>query len=145
MIKRWMSLGLGVMAMGLSGCQSNELQAMDKGASSEQSVISGKVMYRERIALPDTAVLEVKLEDVSLADAPAKVLSEVELPTLGKQVPLTFTLSYDSEQIIDNHRYGLRIKIFDGERLLFTNDYHIGVINDPDTTDYVEAILKSAK
>jgi uncharacterized lipoprotein YbaY len=60
-------------------------------------------------------------------------------------VPLTFTLSYDSEQIIDNHRYGLRIKIFDGERLLFTNDYHIGVINDPDTTDYVEAILKSAK
>lgn len=37
--------------------------------------IQGNVTYRERIALPDDAKVTVTLEDVSLADAPAEVLS----------------------------------------------------------------------
>ena len=38
--------------------------------------VSGTVAYRERIALPPNAAIEVKLQDVSLQDAPAKTVAE---------------------------------------------------------------------
>ncbi len=73
--------------------------------------ITGTVAYRERIALPPHAVVTVALEDVSLADAPAKVLAKQTFETEGKQVPLAFELSYNSNDIKPNHRYSLRARI----------------------------------
>ncbi|NMU26748.1 lipo-like protein, partial [Vibrio parahaemolyticus] len=69
------------------------------------------VAYRERIALPPNAVVTIALEDVSLADAPAKVLAKQTFETEGKQVPLSFELSYDSNEIKPNHRYSVRARI----------------------------------
>ena len=44
-------------------------------AMAETASITGTASYRERIALPQKAVLEVKLLDVSRADTAATVLS----------------------------------------------------------------------
>ncbi len=46
-------------------------------ASAER--ITGEATYRERIALPPDAVFKVVLEDISLADAPAKTMGSVHL------------------------------------------------------------------
>src|SRR6516225_3433270 len=56
--------------------------------ASSLPTISGNVAYRERIALPENAVLIVQLQDVSFADAPAKVIAEQKITFAGRQVPL---------------------------------------------------------
>ena len=45
-------------------------------ADAAEPAVSGLALYRERIALPPTAIFEAILEDVSRADAPAEVLGE---------------------------------------------------------------------
>ncbi|GAM78114.1 lipoprotein-related protein [Vibrio ishigakensis] len=64
---------------------SEQVKNDDMKATSEQQVgmreVSGTVAYRERIALPDNAVLKVTLEDVSLADAKAIVIDSQSYTT----------------------------------------------------------------
>lgn len=71
----------------LVGCQMNE---SNKTQDKIQS-ITGSVAYRERIALPDNAVVTVYLQDVSLADAPATVIAKQNFITNGMQVHLSST------------------------------------------------------
>ncbi len=87
-------------------------------AAAEARTISGKVVYRERMMLPPGAIIEIKLLDVSLADAPAKTISETRI-TDAKASPIPYTLRYDSAQIDPRHTYALHARIQEGDRLLF--------------------------
>lgn len=82
--------------------------------------ITGTVAYREKIALPAGAVVTVRLEDVSLADAPSKLVSELRFATGGKQVPFAFRLPYVDSAIQRRSRYHVRASIHAGGQLLFT-------------------------
>jgi putative lipoprotein len=84
-------------------------------------VVSGTVAYRERIAMPENAVLTMQLRDVSLADAPAKVIAEQKFTFAGQQVPLPFELHYDPAKIDPKHTYGLSARITVNEQLMFMN------------------------
>jgi uncharacterized lipoprotein YbaY len=92
------------------------------------NVVSGTVTYRQRSALPTSAVLSVSIIDVSRADAAATVIAEQRVPTAGKQVPIPFDLAYDRNKIQERNRYAVRAEIRDGERLLFTTDTSVPVI-----------------
>ena len=83
--------------------------------------VSGTVTYRQRIALPPDARLEVRIEDVSLADAPAALIAEQTVAPAG-QVPIAFALTVDPERRIQGHSYAIRASIYGGDRLLFTTD-----------------------
>lgn len=87
-------------------------------AVAEARTLSGKVVYRERMLLPPGAVVEVKLLDVSLADAPAKTISETRI-TDAKASPIPYTLRFDSAQIEPRRTYALHARIQEGDRLLF--------------------------
>ncbi|MGD1464155.1 YbaY family lipoprotein [Vibrio harveyi] len=117
----------------LVGCQTSQTTEMES-AEASMKTITGTVAYRERIALPPHAVVTVALEDVSLADAPAKVLAKQTFETEGKQVPLAFELSYNSNDIKPNHRYSLRARIEVDGKLRFINDTSIPVITDAEQT-----------
>ncbi len=117
----------------LVGCQSSQVTEVES-AEASMNTITGTVAYRERIVLPPHAVVTVALEDVSLADAPAKVLAKQTFETAGKQVPFAFELSYNSNDIKPNHRYSLRARIEVDGKLRFINDTSIPVITDPDQT-----------
>lgn len=69
------------------------------------SVLTGTVTYRENVVLPSGAVVEVRLLDVSRADAPATRLGHVEIVTGGEQVPVPFALRYDAAAIQPGRRY----------------------------------------
>lgn len=73
------------MQQGTEQSTSEQMKSDDMSASSEQPVetreVSGTVAYRERIALPDNAVVKVTLEDVSLADAKAVVIDSQSYTT----------------------------------------------------------------
>ena len=73
----------------------------------EIAMIRGTAAYRERMALPPGAVLEVRLEDVSRADAPAELLSSATIVT-DRQVPIPFALAFDPARINPAHRYTVR-------------------------------------
>lgn len=85
----------------------------------QHAVLSGTVAYRERIALPPSAAVEVTIEDVSRADVAADVVVRQRLTSPG-QVPIPFDLAYDPAQINPEHRYAVRAKIVDGDAVLFT-------------------------
>ena len=96
-------------------------------APAGQATLEGTVWYRQRSALPEGAVVEVSLLDVSLADAPAVVLAQTQIvPTT--QVPIAFTLHYDAGQIQPAHSYALQAKILLGDTLLFISTEHYGVL-----------------
>ena len=61
--------------------------------------VSGTLVYRERMMLSPEAVARVTLEDVTIADAPAKIVAEAEMKAPG-QVPIAFTLEFDPHVIL---------------------------------------------
>ena len=114
-----------------AGCQSGgPIETMD-------NVVSGTVTYRQRSALPPTAVLVVKIVDVSRQDASAPVIVEKRIETTGKQVPFQFDLTYERSKILDPNRYAVQAEIRDGGRLLFITDTSYPVITQgaPRTVD----------
>ncbi len=124
----------------LVGCQNSQITEMDS-AEVSMKTITGTLSYRERIALPPDAVVTVSLEDVSLADAPSKVLAKQSFETEGRQGPFVFELSYDSNQIQAKHTYSVRARIEVDGKLRFISDTQHAVITDPAQTDQVDIRL----
>jgi putative lipoprotein len=72
--------------------------------------VTGSLAYRERMALPEGAVVRVMLVDISLIGAPERVLIEREIRPAG-QVPIAFALDVPPGQIERERRYGVRATI----------------------------------
>ena len=111
------------MALSLAACASTP---------TERTVaVTGSITYRELIALPPTAQIEVKLDDVSLADAPANNMATQSFASEGKQVPFAFSLTVDRADIDPKHSYAVSARITgpDG-KLLFITDTRNSVTFD---------------
>lgn len=89
--------------------------------------ITGTLTYRERMMLTPEASVTVTLQDVSLADAPAKTIAELTLDNPG-QVPIPFELEYDPEVIDERMSYSMHAQISDSDGLMFVNDTHTPVL-----------------
>jgi putative lipoprotein len=86
-------------------------------------VIEGQAAYRERIALPEDAVIIVRIDDVSLADAAAVTLAEKRILAGGRQVPIAFSLAVASDKLPGPGRNNLHVRIEDGQgKLLWITD-----------------------
>jgi len=109
-------------------------------ASAASAEVTGEIVYKQKIALPDDAVVCVQIQNISLADAPAQVIGEQTYVTEGQQVPLPFAVPYDPADIEENMMYGLSIRIeaADGT-LLFINDTSIPVITNGNPTSGIVA------
>ncbi|MBD1389990.1 YbaY family lipoprotein [Neiella sp. HB171785] len=95
-------------------------------ANDKVTIVSGEVFYRQRIALPENAVLRVTLNDVSLADAPARLIANTT-QMITTQVPISFTLAALKSQFEPQRRYSVRATISANNQLLFTSTRHYGV------------------
>jgi len=84
-------------------------------------VVTGTVAYRERIALPPNAFIDIKLQDVSRQDVPAKTVAESIFAAEGKQVPIPFQISYNPSDINMAHTYLVRANINVDGKLMFTS------------------------
>ncbi|OEF25664.1 YbaY family lipoprotein [Vibrio rumoiensis] len=144
------SIILGVSMSGCTTTQANDSQTtVEEVAQASQSVvlesISGTIAYRERMALPDDAVISVTLEDVSIADKAADIIATDSFITGGKQVPFAFKLDYNANQIIPNHTYAIRAKIAVNGKLRFITDTREAVITDANKTQSVSLMLVGVK
>jgi putative lipoprotein len=98
----------------------------------EQPVsVTGSITYRERMALPPTAQVEVTLADVSLMDAPSKTIARQSFTADGRQVPFAFSLTVDQRQLDPRHSYAVSARITDASgRLMFITDTRNSVTFD---------------
>ena len=101
--------------------------------------VNGTVSYRERMTLPPGAVVDVRLEDVSLADAPVPVIAEREIRA-GSGVPIPFQLECDPGSIDERHAYSVRATIRRGDAALFVTDRSHPVITRGHPT-HVDLVL----
>jgi putative lipoprotein len=82
--------------------------------------VKGTLNTQEQVELPAGATVNVQLQDVSRADAPAIVLGEqiIENP---EQFPIPFEIMYDPAQIDERHTYSMRVRIEVEGKLIFIN------------------------
>ena len=90
------------------------------GEAAAQAHLSGTVDYSDGVALPPGAVLEVVLEDVSKADAPAVELGSATIPDPGAP-PYAFDISYDPADILPDNEYSVRAQVSVGRKLVFVS------------------------
>ncbi|MFC2038205.1 YbaY family lipoprotein [Chloroflexota bacterium] len=117
----------------LAGCQ-------------QTASVTGSITYREKIALPsEGVVITIKVEDVSLADAPAVTIGEQIIENPEHQVPIPFEVKYDRSVIDERNTYGMRVRIEVDGKLWFTNTSHYGVITQENPTTDIEVILENIR
>jgi len=114
-------------------------QAPSNSGQSSSAMITGTVTYQVRMALPPDAAIDVRLEDVSRADAPASVVAENIFMANGKQIPIAYQLPYSANDIQASHRYQLRAQITVEAKLLFvtTTAYPVLTNGAPSTVNMV--------
>ncbi|ALM51521.1 YbaY family lipoprotein [Halomonas huangheensis] len=106
-----------------------------QAAMANQQTISGTLSFTESgEALPEDAEVTLSLSDVSLADAPAKLIVEKSID-VEQLAPTDFTLAYSADDVVVNHAHGVRAQIHDedGNLLWTTTDANlVKVGNDSD-------------
>jgi uncharacterized lipoprotein YbaY len=115
-----------------------------KTAEQPAGEVTGTVTYLERMALPPNAQIEVRLEDVSRADAAAKLVAEQKMTLGDRQVPVPFALKFDPAKIDPRHSYSVRVKIVvDGEvRFVSDQAYPVLTMGHPSS---VEVLVKATQ
>ncbi len=126
-MKRSKSLSAGIVLAVCLGAGS---------AMADFQELHGSVLYREKIALPPEAMVEVTLEDVSKMDVKSTVLASQTLKPTG-QVPVAFQLSYDDAMVEDRGQYSVRAVIRVGEDVLWRSTQSFPALTGdaPDTVD----------
>ena len=114
---------------------------LDKSAEAKIGVLTGTVSYRERVALPPEAVIELQLREMPIADARevAKVVAEDRITLGNRQVPVPFELKFDVAKISANRAYGLTAWILVGGRVRFYSGHGYLVLTqeNPSRVDLV--------
>jgi putative lipoprotein len=121
----------------VKGCELDK--PMD--AEAKSGTVSGLVSYLSRIALPASAIIEVKLQDVSLPDAPAKVITKEEIALGERQVPVPFELKFDPGKIDPKHMYSVSASILVNGELRFISDKAYPVLTRGSAA-HVEVLVK---
>ncbi|WP_374525634.1 YbaY family lipoprotein [Sphingopyxis sp.] len=125
MVRSARALALSLATLPLAAC------ATLMPPSEEPVSVTGSITYRERMALPPTAQVEVTLSDVSLMDAPSKTIAQQAFTADGRQVPFAFSLTIDQRKLDARGRYAVSARITDASgRLMFITDTHNGVTFD---------------
>lgn len=96
-------------------------------AHAASDILSGRVFYRERILLPPSAQVEVRLIDVSRADARAITLARTRFAAEQRN-PAPFVIRFDRARILPGHSYAVAAQITDGKRVLFRSTQRYPVL-----------------
>ncbi len=117
---------------------------MGETADSE-GVVRGTVVYRERVALPPDAVVEVWITDVSPLILAVPVIAETTVLSEGRQVPLPYELRYDPTRIEPDHDYAVKAVIKSAGRILFTTEAPYQVITKGNPTQIDLQLVREAE
>lgn len=89
--------------------------------------LNGTVTYTQRMALTPQAEVQVELRDVSAPDDASTLIAKQVIATPG-QVPIPFSLEYDTTKIRGGRTYAISARIVDRGQLQFITDTRIPVL-----------------
>ena len=142
------AIGISVVLAALAACgNSTEPTVAAPTATpdlSPDASVSGSVTYREQLALSPGAKLVVELLDVSLQDAPSKLIAQQTISDPG-QAPIEFNIEYNSDDIDPRNTYAVGASIIESDgRLAFINDTAYDVITrgNPDRVDMILVLVE---
>jgi uncharacterized lipoprotein YbaY len=119
------ALAAGAVALLLPEGEAGFAQKAEK---SKKSKVTGTIEFKEEARFEADTVARVTLQDVSLADAPAKKVGEQGIKAL-KKFPIPFEVEYDPTVIEKGHTYALQVRIETKKRLDYINDTRVEVIS----------------
>jgi putative lipoprotein len=122
----------------LTGCAAPGDDSDETGeAAANGNAVTGSVSYRERMALPHDATIEVWITDVSDSAAPGAMLAETAIEPEGRQVPIPFELRYDPAAVNADHTYAVKATIRSGGQIMFSTaaDYYVITQGNPTAID----------
>lgn len=96
-------LGFAGLALALPAAAAAPAQAKER-------ILRGTVSYRERIALPPHAILEVSIVDLAPADEPESIFAVTQVRTRNR-LPIPYRLRFDDARIRRGHSYVLQARI----------------------------------
>ena len=124
MVRIARALALSLATLPLAACAT-------LGPSEQPVSVTGQITYRERMALPPTAQIEIQLSDVSLMDSPSRTIAQQSFTADGRQVPFAFSLTVDQRPLDPRHSYAVSARITDASgRLMFITDTRNSVAFD---------------
>lgn len=93
------------------------LWAVTVAAAAQADTVTGSVTWRDRMAVPQGAVLDVQLLDVSRMDVAAVPLSQMRHAL--DRMPFAFELAYDPALIDDRMTYAVQARVLVGDQVLY--------------------------
>ncbi|HEY6133105.1 MAG TPA: YbaY family lipoprotein [Rubrivivax sp.] len=112
----------------LVACSAHTPQGATVAPAAATLSISGRVSFSADDTLPPDAVLTVKVEDVSRADAPATTLVQSVEPLGTRRAPVAFRLEVPVAAIDPRLQYAVRATITVAGALRFTTTRHHPVL-----------------
>ncbi len=96
-------------------------------ACGDRNAVTGTVTFDGDQTIPEGAVLEVQLRDVSLQDAAAPLIASQTIEDPGR-FPVDFAVPYEPGDIDQRATYGLQVRVTLHDRLIFINDTAFDVL-----------------
>ncbi len=115
------------LAASVSACAASP-ESKPKPTSPAVAEVTGTLIWRERILLPPSKVT-IQLLDVSLMDAPSKVIAEQVVEDV-RSPPVAFKLAFDPKKIEPHARYTVSARVETDGQLRFITDTHNAVITN---------------
>ncbi len=109
--------------------------------ASSATTVSGSVAYPSGTHIPSSARLEVRIEDISIADASARSVGRAVITPVGP-TPAEFAIDVADAKINPSHRYSMRAQIFDGDVLLYTSKRAYPVLTSRGDTNVPSVIVE---
>src|SRR5262245_18691337 len=115
------AVAAGAVVLLLSEGETAFAQKDDK---SNKGKVSGTIEFKGEARFEAGTVARVTLQDVSLADAPAKKLGEQLIKDL-KKFPIPFAVEYDPAVLAKGHTYAVQVRIETNGRLDYIKDTRV--------------------
>lgn len=138
-LSRIVTLSSLLCCLPLSACQST-LPTATKVSYGNGVKVSGVITYRQRIALPDDAIVDVRLVDVTKADAPVVIAQQI-ISRPG-QAPVPFVLVAPADKIDQNHNYAVQATINVAGRARWHSTQQYGVLTRGNPTSMLTVWLE---
>ncbi|GAA4361040.1 META domain-containing protein [Kangiella marina] len=126
-MKYTLTLFITALTLGLTACKKETIPSDSHQPVASNFQVTAELMYREKMLAPEGSTVIATIQDVSIADKAAKVLSE-EIIGLGGgvQLPLEVTLDLPKKQLQERRIYSLHAKVEgpDGQLMWISTTRH---------------------
>jgi putative lipoprotein len=108
-------------------------------STATEATVSGNIATQASDTLPDGATIQVQIQDVSQADAAAKVIGEKSIDGSSESFPIPYEVTYDPASIDDRFSYSMSVRIEDADgNLIYISDTNTPVITRGNPTEDVD-------